>query len=307
MTHLTMQSMNGHIRHLRGLSGPLRITLEHMGDPGFGLGAEETEPDFGYPRVPEPLRPDEYRLMRRELEPGELFTTEYDAYNRSPLTPLADERNLPGAGAPLAPLPRRDYTTNYPHDWIAYEEMQAAVYPDQPPIPLGWAPIRQAALEKARALDLVGPAPWVPEDAQAYDISGFTSLQDMAQLADMGMLGQIYASPPDAASLAVAQQAAAAKAAGASPSLVNQIINFGASVGAFFINRDQQRQQANVLRRQQQLLEQQQAAAAAQAAAMGVPRQYVEPPSAPIYQHPLVIGGAVVASAGILGKVIGLY
>lgn len=293
MTHLTMQSMNGEARHFR-VNPPMVASLGE--EDSYSL-----TPDWGYPRIVPPLAPGETMQYRRSPEPGQAWKSDVPMPSK-PMTPNNDERNLPVIdGHPLIQLPHRNYPGSFPHGWIDYEKMYPAVYPDTPPVPPGWMSAPFAANEKKRAIDLVGPVPAVPEDAQAYDISGFGSMQDAMH--GVGQIAPIPIPPSltNAAASAVTAQAEAAKAAGASTSIVNQIIEFGSSMASLYLQKrmiDQQKAAEKKMQDQQAAaLAAQQAALAAQARAAGAPSSVVSTiEETPFYKHPAVIVGGAAAA-----------
>jgi len=302
MTHVSIQNMNGTLKHFRGLSKFARLAdIEDQ---------QELQGDWSYPRVPEPLKPGEFFTVRRKPEAGELWTSD-GTYPVNPMTPSNDERNLPDSmtGQPLKQLPKIDYTTNYPHRYIPYGTVKAYVYPDRPPVPPGWAgaPRRN---EKRDAIDLVGPNPWVPEDRQAYDISGFGSIQEVEMAKRLGGMvpigeegsGGMSQAEIDAAARAVSQQTAAAAAAGASPSVLDSILNFGAQYAAQQLAANAAQRQAAALTAQanaqaQAAQAQANAAAAQRAALLG---SSAGGGSTPFYQNPIVIGGGALALIGLI-------
>lgn len=298
MPSLTLESMNGTSRHLRGLAGPLTIEIDH-GDAKARIrhelsGLGQANGNWAYPaRVPPRIGPNEFWTKRRLPEPGETWAADH-TYPSKPMTPQNDERNLPDSETqlPILQLPRRDYPGSYPHGWIDYEDMAAALGPDLPPIPPGWLRPMNAAGEKQRAIDAAMPTPWSSPERMARDISGMG-----------GLAAVVGASVPSdavvgAAAGAVATQAAQAQAAGAPSSIVNQIVEFGSSVAALYLQKraiDQTQQAA-------QAAAQQQAALAAQARAMQMPAQVVRQiePETPWYKSPvvLVLGALAAAATG---------
>jgi len=275
--HMTLQNMNGVSRHMAG-NLTIRhndLTIEHMsdidqqpqsGDDDMQLTPRGLDPKYAPWWIQPPLRPGEITTYRRTPAGGEVSIQQTADREGMPLTPSNDERNLPSSwtGKPLKRLPAQNYPGSYPHGWIPYEQVRAAVGPEMGPRPFGWHP----APEMNSGIDAAAPVPYSSEDQMVYDISGFSSLHDVGGL-HLGWEHQIHRrvlgrmahhlrrhgihglgdvpglvtesgleqqlqqdAAAQAAAGAVTRQATTAQAAGASPSVVDQIINYGAQAAA---------------------------------------------------------------------------
>ncbi len=239
MTHMSLQNMNGVGSLMRRRISPNhRTTLSAFGDAGdtmpddLGLDPQGLRPNYGTDWIQPPLKKDEVTTQRGTPTPGETRKA-YSADRPSfPMTPSNDARDLTNSftGRPMSRMARRDFTTQFPHTWMPYEELKAATGPEMGPTPPGWAPIPTAAQLRRRSQETDIPVPWVAEDHMTHDISGlrgFASIHDIP-----GMVVSLDDPGVQAAAGAVQKQADAAKAAGASPDVVNQVIDVAAKAAA---------------------------------------------------------------------------
>lgn len=239
------------VRMVSGLGAPFTVEIDH-GDAKMrfrhdvaGFGQPQTDdPDFGLNLdpsfapwwkqmpVPEDMVQSASTGARRMPPPGSLLTAK-TAYRESyPLTVSNDERNLPTpSGQPLLRLKGEKFTRVFPHTDIDYSELRPQVFPEIGPSPSGWMAPPRMGDEEARAVNAVVGAPAAYPEDMTTDISGFGSLHAafMGQVPGMITSYEQMMSTPStqAATSAVAKQAADAKAAGASPDTVDKIIQFG--------------------------------------------------------------------------------
>lgn len=303
MTTLTLQNMSR-------LSAPLTVEIDH-GDSkmrvkhelhGF-LGQPQTDdPDFGFNLSPDfspwwkqMPSPDVVQSAstgaRRTPPPGQLLNAK-TAYRESyPLTVSNDERNLPTpSGQPLLRLKGEKFTRVFPHTEIDYADLRPQVFPEMGPTPSGWMAPPRIADEEARAVNAVVGAPAAYPEDMTTDISGFGSLHDafmgrMGQGGVPGMIVSLDQPTTQAATSAVTQQVAAAKAAGASPSEIEQIIQMGAQAAALYL--------------QQRAISKMPAPTPAPTPATPGFMSTVFAPDQPFYKRPLFIGGAAVLAAAV--------
>ena len=83
--------------------------------------------------------------------------------------------------------PIKEFTTNFPHAWIAYEDLQVVANVEKSPSPRGYAPPDVLQAEGARAIEVAFPEPWAGEDKMTADVSGlsgFANLQSAIGIAD---------------------------------------------------------------------------------------------------------------------------
>lgn len=268
MTHLSMQNMNGVGSLMRRRISPNRpATLSSFGEANdlmpddLGLDPKGLRPNYGTDWIQPPLGPDEVTTQRGTPTPGQLRKARSADRPAYPLTPSNDARDLTNSftGRPMISTPRRDFTIQYPHKWIPYEDLRAATGPERGPTVPGWGTTPTEAQLRARAENGGQPVPWVAEDHMAHDISGFSSLHEVHGMGHLSLIigrrvrakiakclsgmgdipgmvtswDQLFASPTGTAAVnAVTQQATTAAAAGASPSTIEQIIDVGAKAAA---------------------------------------------------------------------------
>ena len=288
-----------------------------MNDPMRVTGYPSPPEDFRYDRVvpplPErhdPLDAQPYYATRAVPEPGGLWLST-KTWPSTPMTLDADARSMPYQYNINPALPIRDFSTAFPHTWINYEDMFPAVYPDEPPMPSGYAPAPYAANELRRAIDVAMPTPWAAEEKMTHDISGFGSLGEAAGLGQpWGPLISISPTATAGATDAVKKEAEEAKAAGEPASVITGILNFGAQVGALYLQKralDEQmdeakRQRASQLEIERLKLQQQQLAV--QAARAGAGSQVVNDMKPSDGVSPWLVGGGAVAATVIATQLI---
>jgi hypothetical protein len=254
------------------------------------LGDPETEPeDTTQTRIEIGARGGEVTRTRRNVEPGESYISRTGYRKSWPVTPNADERNLPRYGEPVPILPVQIFPGSFPHGWIPYEKLKVNATAEMGPTPSGWEPPIYVSREQDAALDWSLPGPWVPEEAMTTDISGFSTLlgalhclhafaDDETDAATQAMIDE---ETKAAAAQAITTQAAAAgaqtAAAGGSTfdvtKIINSAIDFGTKVAVAVITKPKA------------------AAATPSVAAKTVSTLF--PASEPIYKQPLFIVGAV--------------
>lgn len=298
MTTLTLQSLNGQMRAFPGIAGPLTVAIDHQDAKVCirhvsGLGQEDSHepaPDWRYDRLEPKLRKGEFWTHRGVPEPGETWKTP-GSRPAWPMTPDNDPRFLPKYGKPMIVLRKENYPGSYPHKWIPYEDVRSSARPDLPPMPQGWWAPQYQSKEEARAINAGMPSPAAPEEGMVYDVSGFSSMEGAVY--GIGQISPGAASAvAQAAAAPVAQAAKDAQAAGASPSFVESIIQFGSAAAALYIQKRQMDAQQELAKRQAAA---QAAMLASQAKASGVPFQVEKP----WYESPGVLIGGAVAVAGI--------
>ena len=287
------------------------LAVNSLTDPMEFTGYPSPPEDFRYDRVlpllppgPDPLDAKPYYATRHRPEPGEIWYST-KTWPIKPMTLDNDARSMPYQYNINPSLPIRDFSRQFPHTWIDYEDMYAAVYPDEPPMPSGYAPSEYAHNELKRAIDVAMPTPWLSEDKMTQDISGFGSLGEAAGLGQWGLPTISLNTAP--ATDAVKDEADKAKEEGASSSTVNDIVNFGAQIGALYLQKralDQQmkeaeRQRASQLEIERLRLQQQQLAVEAARAGAGseVVNDMSPSKEKAFYEEPLVIVPAVAAAA----------
>lgn len=181
MNSLSIQNMNGTMGKLPGMSRAPKISVEHMRDLGYTM---PEEPDWSYPRVEPFSDPSENKTNRRVPEAGETYTAATGPIK--PMTLHHQERTLPKRGRPLVRYPIKKFTTNFPHGWMAYEDLRAVANVEKSPSPRGYAPPDILQAERARAIEVAFPEPWAGEDKMTMDVSGlggFSNLQSALSLA----------------------------------------------------------------------------------------------------------------------------
>jgi hypothetical protein len=205
-----------------------------------GLGQPQTDDEFGlnldpdfapwWKEMPTPKVIQSASTGARATPPDGYLRKAGSGYRESyPLTVSNDERNLPTpSGKPLLRLKGEKFTRVYPHTETDYSELRPQVFPEIGPTPSGWMAPPRIADEEARAVNAVVGAPAAYPEDMTTDISGFGSLHEAFMGQIPGMVVSLDDPAPAAAQKAVVQQAAQAQAAGASPSTVDKIINFGA-------------------------------------------------------------------------------
>lgn len=245
------------VQGLSRLAAPLTVEIDH-GDAKMrfrhdvaGLGQPQTDdPDFGFnlspnfapwwKNMPLPKVVQSASTGAARTPPGgELFNAR-TAYRESyPLTVSNDERNLPTpSGKPLLRLKGEKFTRVFPHTTIDYSELRPQVFPDIGPTPPGWVSPPRYDQEEMRAVNAVVGSPAAYPEDMTTDISGFGSLHEafMGQIPGMvTSYDQLNTPAGQAATSAVTQQVAQAKAAGASPSEIEQIIAMGAQAAALYL------------------------------------------------------------------------
>ena len=303
MNALSMEMLNGQARHMR-VSRPRVVDLSDMGQPDtvhddFGLDLSVNyAPWWTELPIPKGLPRTNPTGARANLEPGQTYRAT-DSYRPAiPMTPNNDERNLPSSFTqqPIKQLPHQNYPGSYPHGWIPYEELSPQVFPDTPPRPSGWVGAPKLSDEKKRAIDAVHPEPWLPDEFQVYDVSGFGSLQG-AMRGMRGMHGMGVIVPPSVTA-AVANDAmkagADAAAAGGTASDVEKaiaaVVDIGSQAAALYMQKRAMDEQADLLKKQQ---------AAIQNANRGPMTATLPPTSGSSYTTPLVIGGGLALAAAL--------
>jgi len=247
------------VRMVSGLGRPFTVEIDH-GDAKMrfrhdvaGLGQPQTDdPDFGFnlspnfapwwKDMPLPKVVQSASTGAARTPPGGELLNTRTAYRESyPLTVSNDERNLPTpSGKPLLRLKGEKFTRVFPHTTIDYSDLRPQVFPDIGPTPPGWVSPPRYGQEEARAVNAIVGAPAAYPEDMTTDISGFGSLHE-AFVGGYGMhdvpgiVVSLDDPPAKAATAAVTQQAAAAKAAGASPSEIEQIIAMGSQAAALYL------------------------------------------------------------------------
>ncbi len=181
MNSLSIQNMNGAMGKMPRMSRAPKTSVEDMRDLGYTM---PEEPDWSYPRVEPFSLTGENRTNRRVPEAGETYTAETGPIK--PMTLHHQERNLPKQGRPLQRLPIKEFSTNFPHKWIAYEDLQVVADVEKSPMPRGYAPPDILQAERARAIEVAFPEPWSGEDKMTADVSGiggFSNLQSAMGIA----------------------------------------------------------------------------------------------------------------------------
>lgn len=256
-------------------------------------------------RVDMPIRKDEYFRTRRTLEPGEVYKSDV-TWPVKLMTRSHSERNLPIMGRPMRRLPIRPFTTNFPHKWIDYEDMDVALGPDTPPRPLGWQRPLSRKTEQDRALEAASPSPWSPEERMVYDISGFGNLTSaMSGMGQWGMLSRQPKTEAEEAAEKVATEAATAaaeKVKKEQPSawtvIGGKVIDFASSVASFWL----QKKQLDAMRSMQKKdLEMQRLKLQQQAQFMNMPKTVTRDlaPKKEWYESPFVLLGGLAAAGGV--------
>jgi hypothetical protein len=261
MTHMSLQNMNGVGTLMRRrISSQPRLTLSDIvpdeqtptSDDDLGLNPKGLSPNIAPWWVQPPLKSDEVTTQRGTPTPGETRRAHTADRFAQPMTPNMDARDLKNSftGRWLDQWKRGDFPGQYPHTWTPYEDIQAATGPEMGPSPPAWGIMPTPGALRQGAIDAGGNVPWGTEDHMAHDISGFSSLHDvngmgalsliigrrvrakilqLSGLGDVpGMVVSLDDPAPAAAVKAVTTQATTAAAQGASPSTVEQIIQFGA-------------------------------------------------------------------------------
>lgn len=281
----------------------------------------------GARRVTPPLPAGAHWTTRRRFEPGETWRSD-EGVPSKPLTPLNnDERNLPLFGKPLRRLPIRDFSRSYPGYYAPYSQIKPAVWPEIPPMPSGYGVPPLAENELSRAISATHPHPAVPPEHMVCDISGFGSIREaMAAVSAPGIggiledLGSMFGLTPSqsttsnvanqtlstsagqAATGAVQQQAQAAQSAGASPSLVQSIINFGSQIAGWYLTK-RQMDDLEKMKEEERQAELQKLQLQAQIAnAPAQVRQDLSPAAAQqpgLLSNPIVVGAMILGGAGL--------
>jgi hypothetical protein len=333
MNALTIQGLNGLGRHMRGLSAPLTIEIDH-GDMRTrfrhelaGLGEPQTDDpmdqDFGinltpgfapwWKQVPPPKGMPQSAATGARAKPsrGELFRAK-DAYRESfPYTPSMDARDLPSSDTqePLKQLPHRDYPGSFPHRWIDYRDLYPATGPEQGPTPSGWEPAPMLSHEEMRAVNAAMPGPWASPEDMAQDISGIKGFGSLHEAFTAGRrvrgMGQLVPSSVTTAIAGQAMQAGATAAAqGATPSttaqIISSVVDFGSSAASLYLQQRQIEQQREAERKARALEAQRLALLQQQAAAAGVP--FRPPPSEGGIGTGTIVGAA--AGVAVLGTLV---
>ena len=291
--YLSRQNMNGAHRYM----GPISNSF------GYILYPE----NFTYDRVEPPIPPGDHVTKRRTAEPGEVYFSDED-WPVKPLTMSMDERNVPVFGRPLLRLPIRDFSTDFPHTWIPFEDMYAAVQPDLPPRPLGYGSPLTTQHEGERAMDVALPSPWGTEETMTHDASGFGSLLSAAN--GLGVWGAAW--DISAASSGVKEEADKAEAEGKSADTVNSIVNFGSNIAALYLQHQQfkdlkkQQERAGATALEVERLKVQQQQLALQAAQARAPQSVIDDmrPKEEPGISPLVIGAAAVGATILATQVL---
>jgi len=245
------------VRMVSGLGRPFTVEIDH-GDAKMrfrhdvdGLGQPQTDdPDFGFnlspnfapwwKDMPLPKVVQSASTGAARTPPGGELLNARTAYRESyPLTVSNDERNLPTpSGKPLLRLKGEKFTRVFPHTTIDYSDLRPQVFQDIGPTPPGWMAPPRLDREEARAINAVVGAPAAYPEDMTTDISGFGSLHEafMGQIPGMvTSYDQLNTPSGQAATAAVTQQVAQAKAAGASPSEIEQIIAMGSQAAALYL------------------------------------------------------------------------
>lgn len=303
MNSLSVENMNGVGHHRRGVGySPVRAQVPGVRiPPTYAPWWKEIPGPKGVP-----IR------TRRNLEPGQLWKSDEDRPSY-PFTPNNDARDLPEAftGKPLRQLPRRQFTVDFPHTWIPYEEMHVATGPEMGQTIPGWEPIPWLGDEKAKAVRAAMPSPWVAPEAMAYDVSGMGYMPGYLQpggmyyygepgLQGLGQLVSLY--PLSGVSQIAAQEGAKAEAAGKSPSAIESIIGGVLSVGTTAYSLYQQKRENDRIKKAEDRRKAQERLAAE--AHRNLPADVANRDFGPApawYKNPLVIGAGVVAVVVIGG------
>lgn len=293
---------------LSRLSAPLTVEIDH-GDSkmrvrhelaGFGQPqTDDSEEQFGFnldpdfapwwKTMPLPQVVQSASTGAQATPPGGQLRTARSGYRESyPLTESNDERNLPTpSGKPLLRLKGEKFTRVYPHTEIDYADLRPQVFPEIGPTPQGWVSPPRYGEEEARAMNAVVGAPAAYPESMTTDISGFSSLHAafMGQIPGMvTSYDQLNTPEAKAATDAVAKQVADAKAAGATPSDIEKIIQMGAQAAALYL--------------QSRTIAKMPAPAPAPAPAPSLMSKIVAADE-PFYKRPLFIGGAAALALGV--------
>jgi hypothetical protein len=270
----------------------------------------------GARRVTPPIFPGEHWTKRRRLERGETYRSQ-EVWAPMPMTPESnDERNLPLFGRPLQRLPIRDYSRSYQGYYAPYREFKPAVWPEVPPMPSGYGNAPLAQNELLRALRAAQPSPAVNPSQMTVDISGMGDIwTDIG--AALGLTPQqsttsniadgVAASPEGQAATGAVQNAATdAAAKGASPSLVQSIIDFGSKIAGLYLTKRQLDKMEQMQERERQAeMERLRLEAARAQAPPAVQNDFRT--TAPVerwYHNPLYVGAAAL---GTMALGFGLY